>query len=51
MRRQMEGTDGIRRSGPSLKAVHLLSAEEVESLFSDVVEGLTFLVCSRRFGP
>lgn len=26
-------------------AVHLLSAEEVKSLFSDVVEGLAFLVC------
>lgn len=51
MRREMDGTDGISRRGPSLKAVHLLSAEEVESLFSDVVEGLAFLVCPRRLGP
>ncbi len=28
-----------------LKAVHLLSAVEVKSLFQDVVEGLSFLVC------
>lgn len=28
----------------SMKAVHLLSAEEVKSLFSDVTEGLAFLV-------
>lgn len=27
-----------------MKAVHLLSAEEVKSLFSDVTEGLAFLV-------
>ena len=44
MRREIEEGNGVRRSGPSGKAVHLLSAEEVESLFSDVVEGLAFLV-------
>ncbi|KAG6334995.1 hypothetical protein ID866_4096 [Astraeus odoratus] len=44
LRREMEerAADGpIRKS--SWKAVHLLSAEEVRSLFSDVVEGLAFL--------
>jgi hypothetical protein len=38
MRRRME------QRGQSWKAVHLLSAEEVKSLFMDVVEGLGFLV-------
>lgn len=32
------------RSQADLKAVHLLSAEEVKSLFEDVVSGLAFLV-------
>ncbi|KAF9236044.1 kinase-like protein [Melanogaster broomeanus] len=35
--------NGGRTTGPILKAVHLLSVEEVKSLFSDVVEGLAFL--------
>ncbi|KAH0834768.1 ABC transporter transmembrane region 2-domain-containing protein [Lanmaoa asiatica] len=42
LRREMNdrsGGAGCR----SLKAVHLFSAEEVKSLFSDVVEGLAFL--------
>ena len=29
---------------PSWKAVHLMSAEEVRSLFGDIVGGLAFLV-------
>lgn len=45
LRREMEESSGNRVTGrPSLKAVHLFSAEEVKSLFSDVVEGLAFLV-------
>ncbi|KAF9226283.1 kinase-like protein [Gyrodon lividus] len=44
LRREMEETTGHQATGrPTLKAVHLLSAEEVGSLFSDVVEGLAFL--------
>ncbi|KAH7924914.1 kinase-like protein [Leucogyrophana mollusca] len=44
LRREMEERTGERsNSRPSWKAVHLLSAEEVRSLFSDVVEGLSFL--------
>ncbi|KAK2465120.1 hypothetical protein APHAL10511_002928, partial [Amanita phalloides] len=43
MRREMGEGSGMGRNAPSWKAVHLLSAEEVESLFSDVVEGLAFL--------
>jgi hypothetical protein len=44
-----EEKERLRRKAPgrrtqSLKAVHLLSAEEVTSLFRDVVEGLHFLV-------
>jgi hypothetical protein len=44
-----EEKERLRRKAPgrrtqSLKAVHLLSAEEVKSLFRDVVEGLNFLV-------
>lgn len=35
---------GARKRAQSLKAIHLLSAEEVKSLFRDVVEGLNFLV-------
>ncbi|KAG9311790.1 hypothetical protein JVU11DRAFT_8037 [Chiua virens] len=42
LRREMaERSNGRGRS--SLKAVHLFGAEEVKSLFSDVVEGLAFL--------
>jgi len=37
MRREME------QRGQAWKAVHLLSAEEVKSLFRDVAEGLAFL--------
>ncbi|KAF8434595.1 kinase-like domain-containing protein [Boletus edulis BED1] len=44
LRREMAETSGNRVAGrPNLKAVHLFSAEEVKSLFSDVVEGLAFL--------
>lgn len=39
-RKRMRGREG----GDSWKAIHLLSAEEVKSLFSDVVHGLGFLV-------
>lgn len=46
MLRQIAEGNGVRHSGPSWKAVHLFSAEEVESLFTDVVEGLAFLVRS-----
>ena len=47
LRREMEDKTASRVSGrPSWKAVHLLSAEEVQCLFSDVVEGLAFLVCA-----
>ena len=46
LRREMPGeSDRAGGSGSSeMKAVHLLSAEEVKSLFQDVVEGLAFLV-------
>jgi hypothetical protein len=37
----MRGREG---GGDSWKAIHLLSAEEVKSLFRDVVHGLGFLV-------
>ncbi|KAI6127893.1 kinase-like domain-containing protein [Pisolithus croceorrhizus] len=44
LRRKMEEKTESRNTGKSSwKAVHLLSAEEVRSLFSDVVEGLSFL--------
>lgn len=44
LRREMERKTAARNTGKtSWKAVHLLSAEEVRSLFSDVVEGLSFL--------
>lgn len=44
LRREMENKTASKTPGrPSWKAVHLLSAEEVQSLFSDVVEGLAFL--------
>ena len=39
------GTDNsAARTGGEWTAVHLLSADEVKSLFKDVVEGLRFLV-------
>ncbi|EGO29082.1 hypothetical protein SERLADRAFT_412726 [Serpula lacrymans var. lacrymans S7.9] len=50
LRREMEGGIGVGgvgidggRGRTSLKAVHLLSPEEVKSLFADVTEGLAFL--------
>jgi hypothetical protein len=46
LRRQMSGF-GIHKGGGNKaewKPVHLLSAEEVQSLFRDVVQGLAFLV-------
>jgi len=39
-----EGISRPSRPPASLKAVHLLSAEEVRSLFRDVTAGLAFLV-------
>lgn len=36
-----------RKSGKEWTPVHLLSAEEVKSLFQDVVQGLSFLVRSQ----
>jgi hypothetical protein len=46
MRRETLFSNGrtTGRRSQSLKAVHLLSADEVKSLFRDVVEGLNFLV-------
>lgn len=38
------GSGGGSSKRPNWKAVHLLSAEEVKGLFSDVVQGLAFLV-------
>jgi hypothetical protein len=38
-----------RRRAREMKAVHLLSAEEIRSLFGDVVAGLAFLVSMRIF--
>lgn len=38
------GQKGARNGKTNWTAVHLLSAEEVKSLFSDVVSGLAFLV-------
>ena len=46
MKRELAGEvvgSSTRQTG-DWKAVHLLSAEEVKSLFQDVVEGLSFLV-------
>lgn len=49
LRQEMAERSGTRLAGrPSLKAVHLFSAEEVKSLFSDVVEGLAFLVRAKE---
>ena len=39
-----EGISKPSRPPASLKAVHLLGAEEVKSLFRDVTAGLAFLV-------
>jgi len=44
LRREMEERDDNGRNHRSLKAVHLMSAEEVQSLFGDVTHGLAFLV-------
>ena len=53
MRREMEENAGTAPLGGVAKTewmlVHLLSAQEVKSLFQDVVEGLAFLV-SLAFG-
>ena len=40
----MDGGRTGRAGGKSWKAVHLMSAEEVTSLFGGIVEGLGFLV-------
>lgn len=40
----LSGTDSGARTRGEWTAVHLLSADEVKSLFKDVVEGLRFLV-------
>lgn len=49
MRRELDmfggGESGPAKGKGEWTAVHLLSADEVKSLFSDVVEGLRFLVC------
>lgn len=50
MRSDMDERNNVGVNGqksPSWKAVHLMSAEEVRSLFGDIVEGLAFLVSSR----
>ena len=48
LRRELgEGVSPNHSGKGDLKAVHLLSAEEVKSLFQDVVEGLAFLVSCR----
>ena len=50
---QRVGQKGARTGKTNWTAVHLLSAEEVKSLFSDVVSGLAFLVslsCIRCIG-
>lgn len=49
MKRELEmsiaaGQNGARNGKTNWTAVHLLSAEEVKGLFSDVVSGLAFLV-------
>lgn len=45
LRQEMAESSGNHVAGrPSLKAVHLFSAEEVKSLSSDIIEGLAFLV-------
>lgn len=43
LRREMEERNDSRGNRPSWKAVHLLSAEEAQSLFADVTHGLAFL--------
>lgn len=48
LRREMEERNDSRGNRPSWKAVHLLSAEEAQSLFADVTHGLAFLVGSDR---
>ncbi|KAF7984448.1 hypothetical protein HWV62_14534 [Athelia sp. TMB] len=40
---ELQSRRSSRRDRRNLKAVHLLSAEEVRSLFGDIVEGLAFL--------
>ena len=46
MQRDMDERNGNVRKGKNVnmswKAVHLLGAEEVRSLFGDIVEGLAF---------
>jgi serine/threonine protein kinase len=44
LRREMEERTNSGGNRRSWKAVHLLSAEEVQSLFGDVTHGLAFLV-------
>jgi len=48
LRREMEERTNSRGNRPSWKAVHLISAEEAQSLFADVTHGLAFLVCYDR---
>lgn len=43
LRREMEERTNSRGNRPSWKAVHLISAEEAQSLFADVTHGLAFL--------
>lgn len=44
LRREMEERTNSGGNRHSWKAIHLLSAEEVQSLFGDVTHGLAFLV-------
>lgn len=44
MQREMDGAKRTSGQRTTWTAVHLLSADEVKSLFRDVVEGLAFLV-------
>ena len=51
LRREMSGIGmhGSGRNRMEWKPVHLLSADEIKSLFKDVVEGLAFLVSTIPF--
>lgn len=40
----LDAVGGVSRSTANLKAVHLFSADEIKSLFTDITAGLAFLV-------
>jgi hypothetical protein len=44
LKQKLDAVNSMRFSAHTLTPVHLLSAEEISSLFKDVVEGLAFLV-------